>query len=410
LSAAQGPLAGITVLDLSRVLAGPWATQLLADLGAEVIKVERPRAGDDTRAWGPPYLQAEGAEPESAYFLSANRGKRSVCIDLSRPAGQDLVRRLAEGSDVMIENFKVGGLARFGLDYASLARLTPRLVYCSISGFGQTGPGAAKPGYDFVVQGQGGLMSVTGAPDGPPTKAGVALADIVTGLYAANAVQAALIARAATGLGQHIDLALLDVQVAVMANQALNYLVGGRSPGRLGNAHPNIVPYQAFATADGDITVAVGNDVQFRSLCAALDRVDLAQDPRFATNPGRVAHRDILVPALQDSLSRRPAQAVLDALARAGVPSGPINGMAEVFEDPDVVARDLRLNLPHTTLGHAPGVACPIRMSGAPVGAAHGPPALGEHTRQVLRERLQLSDAEIDALVRDRVVGGFGEP
>jgi len=402
--AADAPLAGVKVLDLSRVLAGPWATQLLADLGADVIKIERPVTGDDTRSWGPPYLQAEGAGAESAYFLSANRGKRSVCIDLTQTAGADLIRRLAQQSDVLIENFKVGGLERYGLDYASLARLNPRLIYCSITGFGQDGPYADRMGYDFVIQGLGGLMSVTGEPGGQPLKAGVALADIMTGLYASNAIMAALMARESTNLGQHIDMALLDVQVAVMANQALNYLAGGVSPRPLGNAHPNIVPYQSFHTADDDITIAAGNDGQFRALCHAIGRRDLTEDARFATNSGRVAHRADLTGVLQETLSLRGAEDVLVALARAGVPSGRINTMAQVFEDPQVLHRNLAIRSPHATLGDAPGVDCPIRMSSSPIGAVLGPPILGEHTRAVLTERLGLTEAAIDALFADKVV------
>jgi crotonobetainyl-CoA:carnitine CoA-transferase CaiB-like acyl-CoA transferase len=302
-----GPLAGVRVLDLSRILAGPWASQMLADLGAEVIKIERPASGDDTRGWGPPFMPGEDGSPgtESAYFHAANRGKQSVCIDMSLPAGQALIRELACRSDVLIENFKVGGLQKYALDYASLEALNPALVYCSITGFGQQGPYAARAGYDFMIQAMGGMMSVTGEPDGQPMKIGVALADVLTGLYAANAIQGALLHQRATGEGQYIDMALLDVQVAALANQAMNYLATGVSPRRLGNAHPNIVPYQAFATSDGHIILAVGNDAQFARFCALAGRAELAADARFRTNSARVEHRDRLVPQVVEIMRAR---------------------------------------------------------------------------------------------------------
>ncbi|NYZ16357.1 CoA transferase [Azospirillum sp. RWY-5-1] len=385
-----GPLSHVRVLELSRVLAGPWAAQTLADLGAEVIKVERPGAGDDTRAWGPPWAGDPNAgEPrESAYFLSANRGKRSVTIDFERPEGQALVRRLAAESDVVIENFKVGGLVKYGLDYDSLKAVNPRLVYCSITGFGQTGPYRSRAGYDFMIQGLGGLMSITGQPDGEPgggpVKVGVAVTDIFTGLYATIGVLGALAHRDRTGEGQWVDLALLDVQVAVLANQAMNHLVSGMPPVRMGNAHPNIVPYQAFATADGHIILAVGNDGQFAKFCAVAGQPELAADPRYATNPERVRHRAELVPRLQEIIKARPSRDWLVGLEAVGVPCGPINDLAAVFEDPQVIARGLRRDLPHPTAGTVPTVASPIRYSGTPIAHETAPPTLGQHTDEVL--------------------------
>jgi crotonobetainyl-CoA:carnitine CoA-transferase CaiB-like acyl-CoA transferase len=403
--AAARPLHGLRVLDLSRVLAGPWATQLLADLGADVLKIERPGEGDDTRGWGPPWVEsADGVAREAAYFLCANRGKRSLAIDVAQPDGARLVAALAAQSDVLVENFKVGGLAKYGLDHETLARANPRLIYCSITGFGLDGPYAARPGYDFIIQGMGGLMGVTGVPDGEPMKAGVAIVDLFSGLYAANAIQAALRHRDATGRGQRIDVSLLDVQVAVMANQALNYLVGGRNPRRLGNAHPNIVPYQAFSTRDGALTVAVGNDAQFARFCAALGVDALATDERYATNAARVANRGTLIPELQARLSGDDTRAWLARLETAGVPAGPINTLAQVFEDPQVVHRGLRVESPHDTLGSVPGVRCPVRMSDAAIGADRGPPPLGAHTREVLRERLGVDDAALDALAARGVI------
>ncbi len=395
----SGALDGIRVLDLSRVLAGPWAAQLLADFGAEVIKIENPVGGDDTRHWGPPWAtSADGAEREAAYFLSANRGKESVTLDMAKPEGQALVHALAARCDVLVENFKVGGLKKYGLDYESLSALNPRLVYCSITGFGQTGPYAHRPGYDFVLQGMGGLMSITGEPDGEPMKVGVALTDILTGLYAANAIQAALRHRDRTGEGQHIDMALLDVQVAVLANQALNYLVSGKNPVRRGNAHPNIVPYQAFRTADGYMTVAVGNTGQWTRLCKTIGRPDLAEDARFASNTLRLEHREVLVPMLAEAIAARPTADWIAAMEEAGVPAGPINTLEQVFADPQIVHRGLALNLAHDALGTVPGVACPVRMSATPPDREHAPPMLGEHTRLVLRRDLGLSDEELDRL------------
>lgn len=388
------PLTGVRVLDLSRVLAGPWAGQLLADLGADVVKVEKPGAGDDTRAWGPPYLKdAEGRDTaEATYFLCANRNKRSVAIDIATPEGQAQVRALAQQADVLLENFKVGGLQRYGLDYASLKENNPRLVYCSITGFGQTGPYAARAGYDFLIQGMGGLMSVTGQPDGEPgagpQKVGVALTDIMTGLYATIAVQAALAERAKSGLGQHIDLALLDVQIACLANQASNYLAGGQVPRRMGNAHPNIVPYQAFPTADGDIILAVGNDGQFAKFCVVAGHPEWSSDERFASNAQRVANRAVLVPLLRQATVMRSSADWIAALEAAGVPCGPINRIDEVFADPQVIARGLQISLPHTLAGQVPLVANPIRLSGSPVAYQRPPPLLGEHTDEVLAQWL----------------------
>ena len=402
----SAPLDGVRVLDLSRVLAGPWATQLLADLGADVVKIERPVTGDDTRGWGPPYATSQdGAARESAYFLAANRGKRSVCVDMARPEGARLVARLARHADVLVENFRVGALAKHGLDYASLREESPALIYCSITGFGQQGPYALRAGYDFVVQGMSGLMSITGGSDAEPMKAGVAVSDLFTGLYAANAIQAALWQRQRTGRGTHIDIALLDVQVAALANQALNFLVTGRDPPRLGNAHPNIVPYQAFATADGSLTVAVGTDPQFVQLCEVLGIAELARDPRYATNEERVTHRDALVAALQRQLSGESTAHWLGRLEAAGVPAGPVNTLGQVFADPQVVFRGLQVGAPHAAIGSVPAVRCPVRMSGADIGARRGAPPLGAHTRDVLRQELGLDDAAVDGLARHGIIG-----
>ncbi|MCE1243600.1 CaiB/BaiF CoA-transferase family protein [Oryzomicrobium sp.] len=407
--AAAGALAGITVLDLSRVLAGPWATQLLADLGATVIKVERPGAGDDTRAWGPPWLADGDGQPttDAAYFLCTNRNKQSVTVDFTRPEGQALVKQLAARADVVVENFKVGGLAPYGLDYASLAALNPRLVYCSITGFGQDGPYAPRAGYDFLIQGMGGLMSLTGRPDGEegegPQKVGVALTDILTGLYAANAIQAALLHRAASGEGQHIDVALLDVQVACLANQALNYLVSGAVPKRMGNAHPNIVPYQDFPTADGDMILAIGNDGQFARWCAVAGHPEWAHDPRFATNPARVRHRAELIPLMRQVTVTRTTDAWIAALEAEAVPCGPINTLDRVFADPQVQHRGLKLDLPHAAGGRAPGVGNPLHLSATPVAYRQAPPVLGEHTDAVLTS-MGYSPQDIAALRAGGVV------
>jgi crotonobetainyl-CoA:carnitine CoA-transferase CaiB-like acyl-CoA transferase len=402
-TARPGALGHLRVLDLSRVLAGPWASQVLADLGADVVKVERPGEGDDTRRWGPPWLRDEaGAETaEAAYFASTNRGKRSVTIDLSRPEGQALVRRLAVRADVLLENFRVDGLEQYGLGYAALSALNPGLVYCSITGFGQTGPYRRRAGYDFLLQGMGGLMSITGAPGGAPgggpMKVGVALTDVLTGMYAATAVLAALAHRDRTGLGQQVDLSLLDVQVAALANQAQAYLATGVPPGRLGNAHPSIVPYQAFAAADAPFIVAVGNDGQFGRLCEVLGLPALAADPRFATNAARVAHRAALLALLEPVLAARPATAWIEALESAGVPCGPINDLRQVFEDPQVRHRGMRQEVVHPVAGRTAVVASPIRLSGTPVAPPSPPPTLGQHTGEVLAE-LGLEAAEVAAL------------
>ena len=389
-----GALAGLKVLDLSRVLAGPWASQMLGDLGADVVKVERPEVGDDTRRWGPPWVaDAQGADSDqAAYFQCANRNKRSLVIDMATPEGQAQIRALASRADVVLENFKVGGLKAYGLDADSLRALNPRLIYCSITGFGQTGPYAPRAGYDFLIQGMGGLMSLTGRADSEdgagPQKVGVALVDIMTGLYASIAVLAALNHRHASGEGQHIDLALLDVQVASLANQAANYLTSGVAPRRMGNAHPNIVPYQDFPTADGDMILAIGNDGQFTKFCAVAGHAEWAQDERFASNPARVAHRATLIPLLRQATVMKPTAEWIALLEAAGVPCGPINRLPEVFADPQVQARGLRIDLPHPAFGSVPLVANPIRLSATPVQYRQAPPTLGEHTEAVLADWL----------------------
>lgn len=404
----MGALDGIRVLDLSRVLAGPTAGQILADLGADVVKIERPGRGDDTRQWGPPWLRdAAGAETaESAYYLGANRGKRSVAVDLAQAEGAHLVADLAGHADIVLENFRVGGLARYGLDYASLAAQHPRLIYCSITGFGQTGPYAERPGYDSMIQAMGGLMSITGPADGEPQKVGVAIADVMSGLYAAIAVLAALHHRERSGEGQHIDLALLDVQVAGLANQAMNYLVGGDVPGRLGNAHPNIVPYQTFAASDGYFMLAVGNDGQFRRLCTELGLDELAGDERFVTNAARVQNRDVLVARLAGVLATGTRADWLRRLEAAGVPCGPVNTVDEVFADAQVRARGLVADADHPLAGTVPLVASPLRLSGSPVAQPGAPPLLGQHTDEVLRDILGLDAATRERLRADGVIAG----
>lgn len=397
----MGALSHIRVLDLSRVLAGPWAGQILADLGAEVIKVERPGKGDDTRAWGPPFLRDPLGEntSEAAYYLSANRNKQSVTVDFTLPEGQKLVRELAAKSDILIENFKVGGLAAYGLDYASLKAINPRLIYCSITGFGQTGPYSRRAGYDFMIQGLGGLMSLTGRGEGQegagPVKVGVALTDVLTGVYSSTAILAALAHRDQGGLGQHIDMALLDVQVACLANQALNYLTTGVAPVRLGNAHPNIVPYQDFPTADGDFILTVGNDTQFRKFAEVAGQAQWADDPRFLTNKLRVAHRAELIPLIRQATVFKTTAQWVTELESAGVPCGPINDLAQVFADPQVQARGLAMSLPHLLGGSVPQVASPIRLSETPVEYRSAPPLLGEHTDAVLERLLGLPAAEV---------------
>ncbi len=405
----MGALDHLKVLDLSRVLAGPWCGQILADLGADVTKVERPGAGDDTRTWGPPWMKDEaGADTrEAAYFMSANRGKKSITLDISKPAGQDIVKRLAQRADVLLENYKVGGLRQYGLDFASLSKLNPRLIYCSVTGFGQTGPYAPRAGYDFIIQGLGGLMSITGErddlPGGGPQKVGVAVADLMTGMYATVGVLAALAEREKSGLGQHVDMALLDTQVAMTANMAMNYLASGRPPVRAGNAHPNIVPYQTFAASDGHIIVAVGNDGQFAKLCDIVEAPELAKDPRFATNPARVKHRSVLVPLLAERIARKPMHFWSEALEAAGVPCGPINDLAQVFDDPHVQHRGMRIELPHPTAGKVPLVASPIKLSRTPVEHRTAPPLLGQHTDEVLAG-IGLDEQAIAALRTQGVV------
>ncbi|MDB5759925.1 MAG: CoA transferase [Burkholderia sp.] len=397
-------LGHIRVLDLTRVLAGPWCAQNLADLGADVIKVERPGAGDDTRSWGPPYLKDENGEDttEAAYYLAANRGKRSITLDISSPEGQQIVRDLVRHCDVVLENYKVGQLKKYGLDYDALRAIRPDLVFCSVTGFGQDGPYAHRPGYDFIIQGMGGFMSITGErddlPGGGPQKAGIAISDLMTGMYASIAVLAALTHRDRTGEGQFIDMALLDVQVAMMANMATNFLSSGNPPVRWGNAHPNIVPYQTFATADGHIIVAVGNDGQYRKFVNAGGRPDLADDPRFATNPERVRNRDLLVPLLAHMVKTRTKQEWIDLLEQAGVPCGPINRLDEVFDNPQVQARGMKIELPHPAAGHVSLVRSPMKMSATPPRHDAPPPLLGQHTDEVLADLLGQNSQQIAAL------------
>lgn len=402
-------LAGIRILDLSRVLAGPWATQLLGDLGAEVIKIEKPGSGDDTRSWVPPFQY--GTDPENreaSYFLSANRNKKSVCIDMASSRGQEIIRELARTSDVVVENFKTGGLAKYGLDADSLRRSHPGLIYCSITGFGQTGPYAALPGYDLLIQAMGGLMSVTGVPDGQagagPMKVGVALVDILTGLYAANAIQAALLHRARTGEGQVIDVALLDTLVAAMANQSQGFLATGESPGRMGNAHPSIVPYDVFPTADGHIVLAVGNDLQFADLCERIGLARLPEDTRYATNAARVTNRAELTGILSERLTSGSTAHWLDLLKGGKAPAGPVNRMEDVFADPHIRARNTQIALPHSKLGSVPGVAFPARLSHTPARYQAAAPVLGEHTRQTLQSVLGYSDDDLRQLEAERII------
>ncbi|WP_415187820.1 CaiB/BaiF CoA transferase family protein [Rhodomicrobium sp.] len=404
--AKPGPLAHVRVLDLSRVLAGPWASQLLADLGATVFKIEKPGEGDDTRRWGPPFLtDGSGAETaESAYYLSANRGKRSVAIDIAKAEGNTLVRRLAATCDVFLENFKVGGLAKYGLDYAAIHAVKPDIVYCSITGFGQTGPYAARAGYDFMIQGMGGLMSLTGEPEGEPMKVGVAFADIFTGMYASVGVLAALAHRDRTGEGQHIDLALLDVQAAVLANQATNWLVGGVVPKRLGNAHPNIVPYQVFETRDGHVIVAVGNDAQFGRFCAAAGCEALAADPKFAANAARVRNRDELVALLKPILAARASADWIAVLEAAGVPCGPINDVAQVFGHEQIRHRGMAVRMEHPA-GAVDLPGNPLHFSETPVAYDRVPPLLGADTKRTLLD----IGLDADAIAALRESGAIGE-
>ena len=402
-------LDGIRVLDLTRVLAGPWATQNLADLGAEVIKLERPGQGDDTRRWGPPFLKdREGRDTrDAAYYLACNRGKKSITLDIASPAGREVARALARKSDVLVENFKVGDLARHGLDYASLSRDHPRLVYCSITGFGQDGPYRDRPGYDFMVQGLGGLMSVTGErddlPGGGPQKVGVAVADLFTGMYATSAILAALLHRSSSGRGQYIDMALLDVQVAMLANLSSAYFASGEAPRRMGNAHQAIVPYHVFRAADEFLVVAVGNDGQFAKFCEVIGETGWPADARFATNPQRVRHRDLLVGLIAERMRAKKAREWLSLLEPAGVPCGPINDLAQVFEDPQVRHRGMQVTVPHPA-GEVRMVANPIKFSDTPIPHDVPPPLLGQHTREVLSDVLGMDEAQIDRLHREGVV------
>ena len=397
------PLSHIRVLDLTRILAGPWATQNLADLGAEVIKIERPGSGDDTRAWGPPFLKDRHGEDsaESAYYLSVNRGKKSVTLDIAAPEGGRIARELAAKCDVLVENYKVGGLKKYGLDYESLRKLNPGLIYCSVTGFGQDGPYAARPGYDFIFQGMGGFMSITGErddlPGGGPQKAGIAVTDVLTGLYACIAINAAIVHRERTGQGQCIDMALMDTLVAFNANQILNYWCSGDIPRRWGNAHINICPYQVFATSDGHLILAVGNDSQFRNFCKAAGREELSEDARFRTNPDRLKNRDLLVPIVEAIMRGRSKSAWVSALEAARVPCGPINNMQEVFENPQVRHRGLRVEIPHPA-GSVPTVASPMRFSETPVTYDVPPPMLGQHTDEILQGLLGMSAQQIAEL------------
>ncbi len=398
-------LDGLKVIDLSRILAGPWATQTLADLGADVIKIERPGGGDDTRSWGPPWFETSTGDRISAYFMAANRGKKSVGIDLTTPEGQELVRDLVKDADVLVENFKVGNMAEWGLDFETLERINPRLIYCSVTGFGQTGPYRHRPGYDFMIQGMGGLMSITGEPESSggsgPQKVGVAVTDILTGLYSTIAILAALNERHRSGKGQYIDMALLDVVTASLANQASNYLVSGVSPGRLGNAHPNIVPYRTFQAADGHFIVATGNDAQFMRLCEVVGKPGLADDPLYASNALRVENRESLEAELQDGFHSRNAPEWLSMLEAAGVPCGPINSIGQMFSDPQVKARGMAIEI-----GNMPLVGSPIRLSRTPVSCDLGPPMPGEQTAEVLAASLGLGKHELEKLARDGVING----
>ena len=406
----SGALSHIRVLDLSRILAGPWASQTLGDLGAQIVKIERPKAGDDPRHWGPPYVKDSAGQDtkDAAYYMCANRNKQSVAIDMAHPEGQALIKELVKQCDVVIENFKVGGLKKYGLDYDSLKQIKPDLVYCSITGFGQTGPYANRAGYDFLIQGMSGLMSVTGHPgNGPeagPVKVGVALSDVMTGLYAVIGVQAALAHRDRTGEGQHVDLALLDVQVATLANQALNYLASGNVPQRLGNAHPNIVPYQAFETSDGHMILAVGNDGQFAKFCQIAGLDGVAEDARYATNTARVENRTTLVPMLEECIKKQSLDWWISNLESAHVPCGPINTIDRVFEDPQVLYRDMKLSLEHPVAGSVPSVGSPLKFSGTPVTYKKAPPVLAQHTQSVLSDLLDLSPEELERLSGEGIV------
>lgn len=405
-----GALSHIRVLDLTRVLAGPWSGQILGDLGADIIKVERPGVGDDTRGWGPPYLKdKDGNErPDAAYFGCTNRNKQSVTIDITKPEGQALIRELVAKSDILVENYKVGGLKKYGLDYDSLKAIKPDLIYCSITGFGQTGPDATKAGYDFMIQGMGGLMSVTGQPEGSPggepMKVGVALADVMTGLYSTIGILAALAYRDQTGEGQHIDMALLDVQVATLANQATNYLVSGKAPTHMGNAHPNLVPYQTFPTSDAHFILAIGNDSQFAKFCAIAGLDDLPGDIRFDTNRHRVENRDVLAAKITAVTADKPLDYWMEELGKAGVPCGPINSIDRVFEEPQIKHRGMAIKVPARDGSMQPGVANPIKLSKTPAAYKSAPPELGEHTLSVLTNLLGKDESELEALSAGSVI------
>lgn len=403
-------LGHLKVLDLTRILAGPWATQNLADLGAEVIKIERPRVGDDTRTWGPPFLKdAEGRETQdSSYFLSANRGKQSVTVDLANPDGQEIIRQLVLDADVLVENYKVGTLARYGLGYEDLRAINPRLVYCSVTGFGQSGPYAALPGYDYVFQGMGGLMSITGVPDGQPgaapMKSGIAITDLLTGMYATSAILAALEHRHVSGKGQYIDMSLMDCIVTISSYQAINYFLSGKIPERMGNAHSNMVPYQVFKCREGDIIIAVGNDSQYAAFCNVIDRPLLATDPQYRTGPQRNRNREALIPLIAEAMAVRTMEAWVTLLEANNVPCGPIHNMKQVFEDAQVMHRDMQLSLPHSAGVNAPSVANPIRLSETPIRYGRSAPTLGEHNQAILHGRLGLSDDRIAELKARGVV------
>jgi crotonobetainyl-CoA:carnitine CoA-transferase CaiB-like acyl-CoA transferase len=410
----MGALDGIRVIDFARILAGPWATQLLADLGAEVLKIERPGQGDDTRNWGPPFLGAQDGAPlsDAAYFCCTNRNKKSVAIDITTRRGQELVRKLVAQADVVVENFKVGGLAKYELDYTSLKTVKPDLIYCSITGFGQDGPRASEAGYDLLIQGMGGLMSITGTPDelpgGGPVKVGVALVDVITGLYASNAILAALRHRDACGQGQYIDLALLDTLIAALANQSHGYLVSGKVPPRLGNAHPSIAPYESFPTADGNLILAIGNDAQFQRFCAVAGIAECAQDPKFATNKARVQNRGELIALLSGIFRKKSSEAWISELSAERIPCGPINDLDAVFRDAQVKHRRVARRLPHSAAGEVPIVANPIRFSETPPEYRLGPPVLGEHTGEVLKTLISLDDEEISELARKKIIQAAG--
>ncbi len=405
-----GPLAGIRVLDMSRILAGPWIGQLLADLGAEVIKIERPGKGDDTRAWGPPFVKDRDGNDTSdaAYFMCANRGKKSLTLDIARPEGQQIIRELAQLSDVLLENYKVGDLKRYGLDYDTLAALNPRLIYCSVTGFGQTGPYRDRPGYDFMIQGMAGVMSITGErddkPGGGPQKVGVAIADLMTGMYSTVGIVSALHERHASGRGQHIDMALLDCTVGWLANQNANYLIGGDVPGRMGNAHPNVMPYQTFRTQDGDIIIATGNDGQFQRLCVAAGIPAVAADPRYANNALRIKNRDACTASIARELLKKTTAEWVALLETAGVPCGPINQLDAVYADPQVQHRGMKIDVPHPMAGSVPLVANPIKFSRTPIAYDRPPPLVGEHVEEVLRDLLGKNDVQIAALRANNVL------